>query len=100
MVGATPEQTHNHLVPGNDAARQEFFDCIICDEASQVDVAHSILPFCLIRMPRSVVLSIPRVAAVNGILLKLIRWQLWPCCCMAASATSSYMKETQRPVPR
>jgi hypothetical protein len=33
------------LVTGNAAARQEFFDCIILDEASQVDVAHSILPF-------------------------------------------------------
>lgn len=45
VVGATPEQTHNLLVTGNAAARQEFFDCIILDEASQVDVAHSILPF-------------------------------------------------------
>lgn len=45
VVGATPEQTHNLLVTANDAARQEFFDCIILDEASQVDVAHSILPF-------------------------------------------------------
>jgi len=45
VVGATPEQTHNLLVTGNGTARQEFFDCIILDEASQVDVAHSILPF-------------------------------------------------------
>ncbi len=45
VVGATPEQTHNLLVTSNGAARQEFFDCIILDEASQVDVAHSILLF-------------------------------------------------------
>jgi len=35
-VGATPEQTHNLLVTRNDASRQEFFDGIILDEASQV----------------------------------------------------------------
>ena len=45
VVGATPEQTHNLLVTGNAAARQELFDCIILDEASQVDVGHSVLPF-------------------------------------------------------
>lgn len=45
VVGATPEQTHNLLITGNDAARQEYFDYIILDEASQVDVGHSILPF-------------------------------------------------------
>lgn len=45
VVGATPEQTHNLLTTCNGAARQEFFDCIILDEASQVDVAHSILTF-------------------------------------------------------
>lgn len=45
VMGATPEQTHNLLVTGNSAARQEFFDWIILDEASQLDVAHSILPF-------------------------------------------------------
>jgi len=45
VVGATPEQTHNLLVTGNAAARQEFFDFIILDEASQADVGHSILPF-------------------------------------------------------
>ena len=45
VVGATTEQTHNLLVTGNDSARQEFFDFIILDEASQVDVGHAILPF-------------------------------------------------------
>jgi hypothetical protein len=45
VVGATPEQTHNLLVTYNDSARQEFFDFIILDEASQVDVGHAILPF-------------------------------------------------------
>ncbi len=45
VVGATAEQTYNLMVTGNVAARQEFFDCIILDEASQMDVAHSILPF-------------------------------------------------------
>ena len=45
VVGATPEQTHNLLITGNDVACQEFFDCIILDEASQLDVSHAILPF-------------------------------------------------------
>ncbi len=45
VVGATAEQTHNLLIAGDGSAVQEFFDCIILDEASQVDVAHSILPF-------------------------------------------------------
>jgi len=45
VVGATAEQTHNLLITGNGAPRQEFFDYIILDEASQVDVAHAILPF-------------------------------------------------------
>jgi len=45
VVGATTDQTHNLLVTGNDSARQEFFDFIILDEASQVDVGHAILPF-------------------------------------------------------
>ena len=45
VVGATTEQTHNLLVTDNDSARQEFFDFIILDEASQVDVGRAILPF-------------------------------------------------------
>jgi len=45
VVGATTEQTYNLLTTGNGSARQEFFDFIIIDEASQMDVSHAILPF-------------------------------------------------------
>ena len=57
VVGATPEQTHNLLVTGSSAARQEFFDLIILDEASQVDVGHSILPFASLAAGGAVVVA-------------------------------------------
>jgi len=57
VVGATPEQTHNLLVTGNAAARQEFFDFIILDEASQVDVGHAILPFASLAADSMVVVA-------------------------------------------
>jgi superfamily I DNA and/or RNA helicase len=57
VVGATPEQAHNLLVAGNNAARQEFFDFIVLDEASQVDVAHAILPFASLAVDGAVVVA-------------------------------------------
>jgi DNA replication ATP-dependent helicase Dna2 len=57
VVGATPEQTHNLLVTARGIARQEFFDVIILDEASQVDVGHSILPFAALAANGSVVVA-------------------------------------------
>lgn len=46
LVGSTPEQIHNLMVINGGLAKQELFDLIIIDEASQMDVAHAILPLC------------------------------------------------------
>jgi hypothetical protein len=42
IVGATPEQVHN-LMQVDGKAQEELFDLLIVDEASQMDVAHTIL---------------------------------------------------------
>jgi hypothetical protein len=57
VIGSTPEQVHNLLVMSHDAAQQEFFDLILIDEASQMDVAHSILPLCSLASGGSVILT-------------------------------------------
>lgn len=57
VVSSPPEQVHNLLVVGDDDARQEFFDLILIDEASQVDVAHAILPLCALATDGSVILT-------------------------------------------
>ena len=57
VVGATPEQTYNLLVTENDSARQEFFDLIVLDEASQMDVGHAILPFASLAEGGAVVIA-------------------------------------------
>lgn len=46
LVAAPPEQAHKliALEEGSDAV-QEMFDLIVIDEASQMDVAHALLPF-------------------------------------------------------
>lgn len=44
VIGATPEQVHNLLTCDNGSARDEWFDLIVIDEASQMDVAHAVLP--------------------------------------------------------
>ena len=44
VVGATPQQVHNLLTCNDDSAQAEWFDLIVIDEASQMDVGHSILP--------------------------------------------------------
>ncbi len=57
VVGAPPEQVHNLLICDNGSAQDEFFDLILIDEASQMDVAHAILPLCGIADGGSVVLA-------------------------------------------
>lgn len=57
IVGATPEQTHNLLTLNNGAAQREFFDLILIDEASQMDVPHAILPLCALATGGTVVLA-------------------------------------------
>ena len=57
VVGATPEQVHNLLTCDNAAARQEWFDLVVIDEASQMDVAHSILPISAVASDGAMVLA-------------------------------------------
>ncbi|NHA14599.1 bifunctional RecB family nuclease/DEAD/DEAH box helicase [Thioalkalivibrio sp. XN279] len=57
VVGATSEQVHNLLTTENGRATSEFFDLILIDEASQMDVAHSILAIASIANGGSVVLA-------------------------------------------
>jgi len=58
VVGGTPEQVFN-LLPrnGQDITMQEWFDLIVIDEASQMDVAHMILPLCSLSAAGSVILA-------------------------------------------
>ena len=46
VVGATPEQSHNLLTCEDGPAQAEWFDLVVIDEASQMDVAHAVLPVC------------------------------------------------------
>ena len=48
VVGATPEQSHNLLTCEDDSAQAEWFDLIVIDEASQMDVAHAV--FAVLRL--------------------------------------------------
>jgi DNA replication ATP-dependent helicase Dna2 len=57
VVGAPPEQVHNLLTCNNGSAQDEWFDLILIDEASQMDVAHAILPLCGVADGGSVVLA-------------------------------------------
>ena len=57
VVGATPHQVHNLLTCNNDPARAEWFDLVLIDEASQMDVAHSILPMSAITNDGAMVLA-------------------------------------------
>ena len=57
VVGATPQQVHNLLTCNNGAARTEWFDLVVVDEASQMDVAHSILPISAVASDGAVVLA-------------------------------------------
>ena len=57
LVGAPPEQVYNLLTSNQGSACEERFDLILVDEASQVDVAHAVLPFCSIAANGSIVLA-------------------------------------------
>ena len=57
VVGATPQQTHNLLTCNDGPAQAEWFDLIVIDEASQMDVAHSILPISAIASDGAMVLA-------------------------------------------
>jgi hypothetical protein len=57
VVGAPPEQVHNLLTCDNGSAQDEFFDLVLIDEASQMDVAHAILPLCAVADGGAVVLA-------------------------------------------
>lgn len=47
VVGATSEQVHNLLTTDSGNATEEFFDLILIDEASQMDVAQRHFPLAL-----------------------------------------------------
>ena len=57
IVGATSQQTHNLLTCEGGPAQAEWFDLIIIDEASQMDVANAALPLCGLAEDGSVVLA-------------------------------------------
>jgi DNA replication ATP-dependent helicase Dna2 len=57
LVGSTPEQAYNLLTTQGSGAVQPFFDLIVIDEASQMDVSHAILAFCGAAPRCSVVLA-------------------------------------------
>jgi DNA replication ATP-dependent helicase Dna2 len=57
VVGATPHQVHNLLLTGHDRAQREFFDLILVDEATQMEVALAILALTSLAEGGSVVLA-------------------------------------------
>lgn len=57
VVGAPPQQVHNLLMADNGSAQAEWFDLIIIDEASQMDVASAVLPLCGVATGGSVILA-------------------------------------------
>lgn len=57
VVASPPEQVHNLLTVGDGSPQQEFFDLILIDEASQMDVEHAILPLCALATGGSVILT-------------------------------------------
>ena len=57
IIGATPQQTQNLLTLGNEPAQAEWFDLIVIDEASQMDVANAVLPLCGLAENGSVVMA-------------------------------------------
>ena len=58
IVGTTPGQTHNLIqAAGGGRAQEELFDLVVLDEASQMDVAHAILPLCAMAEESGLVLA-------------------------------------------
>lgn len=57
VVGSTPQQAHNLLICEGGNAQAEWFDLIVVDEASQMDVGHAVLPLCGLAKNGSVILA-------------------------------------------
>lgn len=57
VVGSTSEQIHNLLICDNGRPTNPFFDLILIDEASQMDVAHAILAISGIAVGGTVILA-------------------------------------------
>lgn len=57
VVGTTPNQVHNLLLAHGGSAQKEFFDLILIDEASQMDVGLSILAVSSLAQGGSIVLA-------------------------------------------
>jgi hypothetical protein len=58
VVGATPQQVHNLIrLWDEDSGQRELFDLIVVDEASQMDVGHSILAYSSLAENGSVVVA-------------------------------------------
>ncbi len=57
LVGSTPEQVHNLLTSQDGSAQAEWFDLVVIDEASQMDVAHAVLALCGLAEDGSVILA-------------------------------------------
>lgn len=57
VVAATPEQTFNFLAAGDASPQQPLFDLVVLDEASQLDVAHAILPLAAVAANGSLVVA-------------------------------------------
>ncbi len=57
IVGAPPEQVHNLMIADGGTALQTWFDLILIDEASQMDVGHAILALCALATDGSLVLA-------------------------------------------
>lgn len=57
IVSATSEQIHNLSTLNNNSSQAELFDLILIDEASQMDVAHSILVFCTLAQNGSIIIA-------------------------------------------
>ncbi len=57
IVGAPPEQVHNLMIADGGSALQHWFDLILIDESSQMDVGHAILALCALATDGSLVLA-------------------------------------------
>jgi hypothetical protein len=57
VVGAPPQQVHNLLTCDGGNAQAFWFDLVVIDEASQMDVAHAVLPLCGVAEGGAVVLA-------------------------------------------
>lgn len=57
IVGAPAQQIHKLLTDNSVYGHKEYFDLIIIDEASQMNVANAILAFCALAMEGSLVLA-------------------------------------------